>query len=42
MRGVHRYGRIVAALAVLAALAGCVVVPVYGGPPHPHYYYYYR
>jgi len=45
MNRIHKYGRIVAALALLATLAGCVFVPVYGGPPHRSYYYggyYYR
>jgi hypothetical protein len=43
MSGLYRYGKIVAAAALLAVLAGCVVVPApyYG---HPHYWggYYYR
>jgi hypothetical protein len=45
MSRINRYGRIVAALTLLAVLAGCVVEPVYVGPPHRHYYYggyYYR
>jgi len=33
----YRYGRFVAALALVAALAGCVVVV----PRHPHAVYYY-
>jgi hypothetical protein len=39
MTGLYRYGKLVAAAALLAILAGCVVVPApgyyYG---HPHYY----
>lgn len=39
MTGLYRYGKIVAAAALLAILAGCVIVPVGGYyEPHPHYY----
>jgi hypothetical protein len=44
MSGLYRYGKIVAAAALLAVLAGCVVVPAPGFYGHPHYWggYYYR
>ena len=39
MTGLYRYGKMVAAAALLAILAGCVVVPVGAiTAPHPHYY----
>ncbi len=38
MTRLYRYGRIVAALALIAALAGCVVVVP---RPHPYHVYYY-
>ncbi len=38
----RRTFRIMAAISVLLALGGCVVVPAYGPyrPFRPHYYYY--